>query len=41
MEHNKIINENQFGFRKGHGAQHAIISLIDNISKSVDDRGDI
>ena len=41
MEHNKIINENLLGFPKRHGTQHAIISLIDNISKSVDDRGDI
>ena len=40
MERNKTINENQFGFRKGHGTQHAIISLIDKIGKSVD-RGDI
>ena len=40
MEHNKIINENQFGFRKRHGTLHAIKSLIDNIGKSVD-RGDI
>ena len=40
MEHNKIINENQFGFRKEHKTQHAIISLIDKIGKSVD-RGDI
>ena len=36
MERNKIINENQFGFCKGHGTQHAIISLIDKIGKSVD-----
>ena len=40
MEHNKIINENQFGFCKGLGTLHAIISLMDNISKSVN-RGDI
>ena len=40
MERNKTINENQFGFRKGHGTQHAIISLIDKIGKSVDS-GDI
>ena len=40
MEYNKIINENQFGFRKGHGTQHAIISLINKIGKLVD-RGDI
>ena len=44
-EHNKIIIDNQIGFRKEHGTQHAIIiiiiiSLIEKSSMS-EDRRDI
>ena len=31
MDKNEIIFKNQFGFRKNHSTQHAVISLIHNI----------
>ena len=34
MDKNKIIFKNQFGFRKNHSTQHAVISLIHNIIHS-------
>ena len=46
LDRNGSIHENQFGFRKGHSTNHAIIiiviiiTLIDKITKSVDN-GDI
>ena len=32
----KLINTNQFGFRSNHSAEHALISLIETIKKSLD-----
>ena len=40
LEENGVISKFQFGFRKKHGTQHAIITLVDKVSKSVDS-GDI
>ena len=40
LEENGIISKFQFGFRRKHGTQHAIITLVDKVSKSVDS-GDI
>ena len=40
LDRNGSIHENQFGFRKGHSTNRAIITLIDKITKSVDN-GDI
>ena len=35
-----ILYRNQFGFRQGHSTHHALITLVDKITKSLDD-GDI
>ena len=32
----KLINTNQFGFRSNHSTEHALISLIETIKKSLD-----
>ena len=32
----KLINTNQFGFRSNHSIEHALISLIETINKSLD-----
>ena len=37
---NNILSDYQFGFRPGHSTQQAIITLIDKITKSLDN-GDI
>ena len=29
-----IIDENQFGFRKGHSTEHAVIKIVDFIEKN-------
>ena len=33
-----ILYQNQFGFRQGHSIHHALIALIDEITKSLDNR---
>ena len=33
---NSILYDKQFGFRKGHSTSHAIITLVDKVSKSLD-----
>ena len=35
-----ILDQNQFGFRQGHSTSHALITLVDKITKSLDN-GDI
>ena len=35
IEANDILYAHQYGFRRGHSTQQAIITLIDNITKSV------
>ena len=35
-----ILDQNQFGFRQGHSTHHAFITLVDKITKSLDN-GDI
>ena len=32
---NNVLYDKQFGFRKGHSTSHAIITLVDKVSKSV------
>ena len=32
----KLINTNQFGFHSNHSIEHALISLIETIKKSLD-----
>ena len=38
MEKNNLICKNQFGFRPKHSTQHAVISLVNNITNSLDTR---
>ena len=33
---NNILYDNQFGVRKGHSTNHAIITLVGKVSKSLD-----
>ena len=33
---NKILYDKQFGFRKGHSTSHAIITMVNKVSKSLD-----
>ena len=40
IEQNKIIYKHQYGFRQKHSTQHAIITLVDRITNSLD-KGDI
>ena len=35
---NNILYDKQFGFRKGHSTSHAIITLVNKVSKSLDER---
>ena len=36
MGKNHLICKNQFGFRPKHSTQHAVISLVNNITNSLD-----
>ena len=38
LEKNKILFENQYGFRAKHSTDHAILCIIDKIQKAIDDR---
>ena len=38
IDSNQIIYKYQFGFRQGHSTQHAIISLVEKITRSLDSR---
>ena len=40
LDQYNVLYQNQFGFRQGHSTHHAPISLVENITKSLDD-GDI
>ena len=40
LEEHDVISKFQFGFRKKHSTQHAIITLLDKVTKAVDS-GDI
>ena len=40
LDQYKVQYQNQFGFRQGPSTHHALITLVDNITKSLDD-GDI
>ena len=33
---NNVLYDKQFGFRKDHSTSHAIITLVDKVSKSID-----
>ena len=34
---NNILYDKQFGFRKGHSTSHAIITMVNKVSKSLDE----
>ena len=36
LDKNKVLYQNQFGFRQGHSTHHALITLVDNVTKSLD-----
>lgn len=38
LEKHKLICENQFGFRRGLSTEHAVLSLIDNITRNLQNR---
>ena len=40
LDQYNVLYQNQFGFRQGHSTHHALITLVDNIIKYLDD-GDI
>ena len=40
MDENKLFYKNQFGFRKQHSTSHAIITLVEKVSKA-SDKGEI
>ena len=40
LDQYNVLYQNQFGFRQRHSTHHALITLFDNITKSLDD-GDI
>ena len=40
LDKNKVLYQNQFGFRQGHSTHHTLITLVDDITKSLDN-GDI
>ena len=35
LDKNKVLYRNQFGFSQGHSTHHALITLVDNITKSL------
>ena len=36
IDTNNILYDNQFGFRKNHSTTHAIITLVERVSKALD-----
>ena len=40
LDNNKVLFQNHFGLRQGHSIHHSLITLVDNITKSLD-KGDI
>lgn len=36
IDTNNILNNNQFGFRKGHSTSHAVITLVERVSTALD-----
>ena len=41
MDENELFYKNQFGFRKQHSTSHAIITLIEKVSKALDTRKNV
>lgn len=37
-KNNNIFFDNQFGFRRGHSTDHAIVSIVDKIQRAIDDK---
>ena len=38
IDTNNILYDNQFGFRENHSTTHAIITLVERVSKALDTR---
>ena len=38
LEESEILFEKQFGFRKNHSTNHALISIVEKIRKHLDDK---
>ena len=36
LEESNILNDNQFGFRRNHSTSHAIICLVEKVTKALD-----
>ena len=36
LESNTILYEHQYGFRKGHSTNHAVITLVERVAKTLD-----
>ena len=36
LEESNILNDNQFGFRRNHSTNHAIICLVEKVAKALD-----
>ena len=36
LEKNKLLNNNQFGFRLNHSTSHALINLTETIKRQID-----
>ena len=36
LESNNILYEHQYGFRKGHSTNHAVITLVERVAKALD-----
>ena len=36
LEKNKLLNQNQFGFRQNHSTSHALLNLTETIKRQLD-----
>ena len=36
LDSNNILYEHQYGFRKGHSTNHAVITLVERVAKALD-----
>ena len=37
-EHNKLLNNAQYGFRTGHSTTHAVLDIVNTIQNNMDNR---
>ena len=38
IEHNKLLNNVQYGFRTGHSTTHAVLDIVNTIQNNMDNR---